>query len=91
MVLKALRACHTVLLAVLNSFLTTEIPGRAGRRLRCFFSQYSGSPNGLLVANILRPGTSGAASLSGTEAVNKTLDPWGLLRTWCLMPSSSPS
>lgn len=85
MVLKALRALATplILLAVLNSFLTTEIPGRAGRRLAVllFTNTLVAILIGLLVANVLRPGTWGRlAGPSGTDGVNKRLDPWELLQ-----------
>lgn len=85
MVLKALRALATplILLAVLNSFLTTEIPGRAGRRLAVllFTNTLVAILIGLLVANVLRPGTWGRlAGPSGTDGVNKSLDPWELLQ-----------
>lgn len=85
MVLKALRALATplILLAVLNSFLTTEIPGRAGRRLGVLLLSNTlvAILIGLLVANILRPGTWGRlAGPSGTEGLNKKLDPWALVQ-----------
>ncbi|MBW4576126.1 MAG: cation:dicarboxylase symporter family transporter [Aphanothece sp. CMT-3BRIN-NPC111] len=85
LVLKALRALATplILLAVLHSFLTANIPGRSGRRLAVllFTNTLVAILIGLLVANILRPGTWGRFNPpEGTEAVNKTLDPWGLLQ-----------
>lgn len=85
LVLKALRALATplILLAVLNAFLTTEIPGRAGRRLAVllFTNTLVAILIGLLVANILKPGTWGRlAGPAATEGFNKKLDPWGLLQ-----------
>ncbi len=85
LVLKALRALATplILLAVLHSFLTANIPGRAGRRLAflLFTNTVVAIVIGLLVANVLRPGTWGRiAPPETTETVNKTLDPWGLLQ-----------
>jgi Na+/H+-dicarboxylate symporter len=85
LVLKALRALATplILLAVLHSFLTANIPGRSGRRLAflLFTNTLVAIVIGLLVANVLRPGTWGRiAPPETTEAVNKTLDPWGLLQ-----------
>ncbi|AFZ14742.1 sodium:dicarboxylate symporter [Crinalium epipsammum PCC 9333] len=85
LVLKALRALATplILLAVLHSFLTANIPGRSGRRLAflLFTNTIVAILIGLLVANVLRPGTWGRiAPPETTEAVNKTLDPWGLLQ-----------
>jgi len=85
LVLKALRALATplILLAVLHAFLTANIPGRSGRRLAVllFSNTLVAIIIGLLVANILRPGTwNHLDAPSGTEAVKKTLDPWGLLQ-----------
>lgn len=85
LVLKALRALATplILLAVLNSFLTTEIPGRTGRRLAFLLitNTLAAILIGLLVANVLRPGTWGRlAPPSGGAEELKTLDPWGLLQ-----------
>jgi DAACS family dicarboxylate/amino acid:cation (Na+ or H+) symporter len=86
LVLKALRALATplILFAVLHSFMTTEIPGHAGRRLVWLLltNTLTAILIGLLVANILKPGTWGQfGNSSGTEAINKTLDPWSLLQS----------
>lgn len=86
LVLKALRALATplILLAVLHTFMTTEIPGTAGRRLAVLLLTNTTVAIlvGLLVANILRPGTWGSlAAPEGTQAVtSQSVDPWGLLR-----------
>jgi DAACS family dicarboxylate/amino acid:cation (Na+ or H+) symporter len=85
LVLKALRTLATplILLAVLHSFLTTEIPGRSGRKLiwLLFSNTLAAIVIGLLVANVLKPGKWGQLAAAGTpEAVNKTLDPWALLQ-----------
>lgn len=85
LVLKALRALATplILLAVLHSFLTANIPGRAGRRLFVLLltNTLAAILIGLLVANVLRPGSwSSLASPEAGETVSKTLDPWGLLQ-----------
>ncbi len=86
LILKALRALATplILLAVLNAFLTTDIPGRVGRRLAGLLltNTVVAIVIGLLVANILRPGTWGRleAPKGAGEAVKK-LDPWGLLQS----------
>ena len=84
LVLKALRALATplILLAVLHAFLTTNIPGRAGRRLAVLLLSNTtvAIVIGLLVANVLRPGTWEKIALpTAGEAVNKQFDPWGLL------------
>lgn len=85
LVLKALRTLATplILLAVLDSFLTANIPGRSGRRLSILLltNTLVAILIGLLVANVLQPGKWGSSlrAPSGTEGVSKTLDPWGLL------------
>jgi len=85
LVLKALRALATplILFAVLHSFLTAEIPGRAGRRLTFLLltNTLTAILIGLLVANVLQPGKWGRISApAGTTEVSKGLDPWGLLQ-----------
>jgi len=85
LVLKALRALATplILLAVLHSFLTARIPGRAGSRLAVLLltNTLAAIIIGLLVANILQPGKWGSLGApTGTSEVSKTLDPWGLLQ-----------
>ncbi len=84
LVLKALRALATplILLAVLHSFLTADIPGRAGRRIAVLLVTNTTAAIliGLLVANVLRPGTWEKIALTNTgEALNKQFDPWGLV------------
>jgi Na+/H+-dicarboxylate symporter len=85
LILKALRALATplILLAVLHSFLTAEIPENSGRRL--FFYLLTNTLVailvGLLVANVLQPGHWGQLPApQNAEASKKTLDPWGLLQ-----------
>jgi Na+/H+-dicarboxylate symporter len=86
LILKALRALATplILVAVLHTFMTTEIPGTAGRRLAVLLLTNTTVAIlvGLLVANILRPGTWGSlAAPEDTQAVtSQSVDPWGLLR-----------
>ena len=84
LILKALRALATplILLAVLNSFMTTEIPGRAGRRLAFLLvtNTLAAILIGLLVANVLKPGTWGQLPAPTQAAENKALDPWSLLQ-----------
>lgn len=84
LVLKALRALATplILLAVLHAFLTTNIPGRAGRRLALLLvtNTTAAIVIGLLVANVLRPGTWEKVTLATNgETLNKQFDPWGLV------------
>jgi Na+/H+-dicarboxylate symporter len=87
LVLKALRALATplILVAVLHTFLTTNIPGTAGRKLATllFTNTIVAILIGLLVANILRPGTWGQLTPPETiqQAISQSnLDPWGLIR-----------
>ncbi len=85
LILKALRALATplILFAVLHTFLTTNIPGTAGRRLAVLLLTNTtvAIVIGLLVANILRPGTWGKLNVSGvTATANKSVDPWGLIK-----------
>ncbi|MBD2606071.1 dicarboxylate/amino acid:cation symporter [Scytonema hofmannii FACHB-248] len=85
LVLKALRALATplILVAVLHTFMTTEIPGTAGRKLAVLLLTNTTVAIliGLLVANVLRPGTWGTlAPPEGTQAPSQSLDPWGLLK-----------
>jgi DAACS family dicarboxylate/amino acid:cation (Na+ or H+) symporter len=86
LILKALRTLATplILLAVLHSFLTTEIPGRSGRRLAWLLLSNTlvAIFMGLLVANLLQPGRWGqlAHPSAGMEAITKPLDPWSLLQ-----------
>ena len=84
LVLKALRALATplILLAVLHAFLTTNIPGRSGRRLAVLLVTNTTAAIliGLFVANVLRPGTWEKINLAGNgETLNKQFDPWGLV------------
>lgn len=64
LILKALRALATplILVAVLHTFLTTNIPGTAGRRLTFLLLTNTTVAIlvGLLVANVMRPGTWGS-------------------------------
>ncbi len=84
LILKALRTLATplILLAVLHSFLTANIPGRSGRKLSVLLvtNTVVAILIGLGVANVIRPGsstvTAGAALAKGT---GKSLDPWSLL------------
>ncbi len=85
LVLKALRALATplILLAVLHAFMTTEIPGRSGRKLVWLLltNTLMAIFIGLLVANVLRPGTWGQLAHPSTAMEgNKSLDPWSLLQ-----------
>lgn len=84
LVLKALRALATplILLAVLHSFLTAEIPGTAGRRLvgLLLTNTTVAILVGLLVANILQPGRWGQLDASATPSETKAFDPWQLLQ-----------
>ncbi|MBD2451358.1 dicarboxylate/amino acid:cation symporter [Nostoc sp. FACHB-152] len=84
LVLKALRALATplILVAVLHTFMTANIPGTAGRRLALLLVTNTTVAIliGLLVANVLRPGTWGSLPKPQTTIANANIDPWGLLR-----------
>lgn len=85
LVLKALRALATplILVAVLHTFMTTDIPGTAGRKLAVLLLTNTTVAIlvGLLVANVLRPGTWGRlAPPEGTQAASQSIDPWALVR-----------
>jgi Na+/H+-dicarboxylate symporter len=85
LILKALRALATplILLAVLHTFLTANIPGRAGRKLTVMLLTNTtvAIVIGLGVANLLQPGKWG--SIAVTEAAGDkvaSFDPWALLQ-----------
>ncbi|BAZ41419.1 sodium:dicarboxylate symporter [Calothrix sp. NIES-4101] len=85
LILKALRtlAPPLVLVAVLHTFMTAEIPGTAGRKLAVllFTNTNVAILIGLLVANTVRPGTWGKlAAPEGTEGTTTKFDPWGLVQ-----------
>jgi len=85
LVLKALRALATplILVAVLHTFMTTNIPGTAGRKLAVLLLTNTTVAIliGLLVANVLRPGTWGRlAAPENAQPASQSLDPWGLVR-----------
>jgi Na+/H+-dicarboxylate symporter len=87
LILKALRALATplILLAVIHSFLTATIPGKAGRRIAVLLitNTLAAILIGLAVANVFQPGKWGKIDTTGASAseVGKTLDPWGLLQS----------
>ncbi|RCJ20689.1 sodium:dicarboxylate symporter [Nostoc sp. ATCC 43529] len=85
LVLKALRALATplILVAVLHTLMTTNIPGTTGRRLFVLLLTNTTVAIlvGLFVANVLRPGTWGnVATSTNTQITSQSLDPWGLLK-----------
>jgi Na+/H+-dicarboxylate symporter len=85
LILKALRALAPplILVAVLHTFMTANIPGTAGRRLAVllFTNTTVAIFIGLLVANVLRPGTWGRLSdPGGTTSAQQKFDPWGLIQ-----------
>jgi Na+/H+-dicarboxylate symporter len=86
LILKALRALAPplILVAVLHTFMTAEIPGRAGRKLAILLITNTTVAIliGLLVANILRPGTWGRLTppTAVDAAATAKFDPWGLIQ-----------
>jgi Na+/H+-dicarboxylate symporter len=84
LILKALRTLATplILLAVLHSFLTANIPGRSGRKLSVLLvtNTVMAILIGLGVANVVRPGSSSVvAGANLAKGTGKSLDPWSLL------------
>lgn len=85
LILKALRTLATplIFLAIIHTFLTAQIPGGAGKKLSILLltNTLAAIIIGLLVANILRPGSWGKLTVeSTTKTPETTLDPWGLLQ-----------
>jgi Na+/H+-dicarboxylate symporter len=86
LILKALRALAPplILVAVLHTFMTAEIPGHAGRKLAILLitNTIVAILIGLLVANILRPGTWGRLTppTAVDAAATTKFDPWGLIQ-----------
>jgi len=85
LVLKALRALATplILVAVLHTLMTTNIPGTTGRRLFVLLLTNTTVAIlvGLFVANVLRPGTWGnVVTSTNTQITAQNLDPWGLVK-----------
>jgi Na+/H+-dicarboxylate symporter len=85
LILKALRTLATplIFLAILHTFLTAEIPSKSGRKLSILLitNTVVAIAIGLLVANVLRPGSAGQALATAptTKSTLKQLDPWGLI------------
>jgi Na+/H+-dicarboxylate symporter len=91
LILKALRTLATplIFLAILDTFLTAEIPSKSGRKLSILLitNTLVAIAIGLLVANVLRPGDGGSlAATAPTNTTVKQLDPWGLISD--LIPDS---
>jgi Na+/H+-dicarboxylate symporter len=86
LILKALRALAPplILVAVLHTFMTAEIPGTAGRKLAVllFTNTNVAILIGLLIANILRPGKWGQLTSipQGAGDTTSKFDPWGLVQ-----------
>jgi Na+/H+-dicarboxylate symporter len=86
LILKALRALAPplILVAVLHTFMTAEIPGTSGRKLAVllFTNTNVAILIGLLVANTLRPGTWGklAPPSGNIDVTAQKFDPWGLVQ-----------
>lgn len=91
LILKALRTLATplIFLAILHTFMTAEIPSKSGRKLSVLLvtNTVVAIAIGLLVANVLKPGTGGSLSAAtSSKTAIKQLDPWGLLSD--LIPDS---
>ncbi len=85
LILKALRTLATplIFLAILHTFITAEIPSKSGRKLSILLitNTVVAIAIGLVVANVLRPGSMGQAlaATPTTKSTLKQLDPWGLV------------
>jgi Na+/H+-dicarboxylate symporter len=85
LILKALRTLATplIFLAVIHTFLTAEIPRNSTRKLSILLitNTLVAIAIGLLVANVMRPGTFGKLAIAATTTKTeiKQLDPWNLL------------
>jgi Na+/H+-dicarboxylate symporter len=85
LILKALRTLATplIFLAVIHTLLTAEIPRNSTRKLSILLitNTVVAIAIGLLVANVMRPGTFGklAVAATTTKTEIKQLDPWNLL------------
>jgi Na+/H+-dicarboxylate symporter len=92
LILKALRTMATplIFLAILNVFLTAEIPSKSGRKLSVLLitNTVVAIVIGLIVANVLRPGAAGGllATKPAKSDTIKQLDPWSLVSD--LIPDS---
>jgi DAACS family dicarboxylate/amino acid:cation (Na+ or H+) symporter len=91
LILKALRTLATplIFLAILHTFMTAEIPSKSGGKLSILLvtNTVFAILFGLLVANVLKPGTGGSLSAAtSSKTAIKQLDPWGLLSD--LIPDS---
>jgi Na+/H+-dicarboxylate symporter len=86
LILKALRALAPplILVAVLHTFMTAQIPGTAGRRLAVLLitNTVVAIFIGLFVANVLRPGTWGKLTkpTGAIDTAAQKFDPWGLVQ-----------
>jgi Na+/H+-dicarboxylate symporter len=83
LIIKALRTLATplIFLAIMHTFITTDIPGKSGRQL---FALLMGNTTvaiiiGLIVANLLQPGVGSKLARSTTGTSVKPLDPLSLI------------
>jgi Na+/H+-dicarboxylate symporter len=83
-------ATPLIFLAILNVFLTAEIPSKSGRKLSVLLitNTVVAIVIGLIVANVLRPGAAGGllATKPAKSDTIKQLDPWSLVSD--LIPDS---
>ena len=85
LIIKALRTLATplIFLAIMHTFLTADIPGKSGRKLVVFLMSNTvvAIIIGLLVANLLHPGSGSQMSIARPTTANtvKPLDPWSLI------------
>jgi len=85
LIIKALRTLATplIFLAIMHTFMTADIPGKSGRKLSVLLISNTivAIIIGLLVANLLHPGSGSQMRLSRPTTANtfKPLDPWSLI------------
>jgi Na+/H+-dicarboxylate symporter len=85
LIIKALRTLATplIFLAIMHTFMTTDIPGKSGRKLAVLLMSNTTVAIiiGLLVANLLHPGSDSQMSIARPTTANtvKPLDPWSLI------------
>ena len=85
LIIKALRTLATplIFLAIVHTFMTADIPGQSGRKLTFLLMSNTTVAIiiGLLVANLLHPGSGSQMSIARPTTANtvKPLDPWSLI------------
>jgi Na+/H+-dicarboxylate symporter len=83
LIIKALRTLATplIFLAIIHTFITTDIPGKSGRKLFALLMSNTTVAIivGLIVANLLQPGVGSKLAHPTTGTSVKPLDPLSLI------------